>query len=278
MPNQPAYPAAVAELAAQIPAAVVVSPEELAFFHSSITAPDALAEGTRIESVTVLDEVLRVGALAVESAVANKVTGYGPLRMRYFTDLAGSLAAKVTQLDTSRVQASGAGTARDASLVSTRTLRLQAIRVLKNLAGRRPEAKSRLKTAREGAEKADERVRSLEALAKELEEQIAKVPAGIAADAGATPVLVDALKVASGGVLGSKGSAQDARGTIASLYDEMNELDGRLMHELRLLVGALRDSRKTDNSIPAMKSPLLKSGNRKKATSAAPPGGGATPG
>ncbi len=273
MPDQPAYTTAVAALAAQIPAAVVVPPEALSFYKSSIAAPDAIAVGARIESVTVLDEVIRVGAIGLASAVAAKLDGYGPIRARYFFDLAASLAAKVTELDGSQVEASGAGTAKATSLVTTRALRRRAIRVLKNLAGRRPEEKSRLKNARqEQSEKADERVRSLESLAKELTEQMTKVPAAVAADAGATQALVDGLLAASGNVLTTRGSAHDARSTVASLYDEMNELDGRLLHELRLFIGAMQDARKVDPSIPALKSALLKSGKRKKAP---PPAGGA---
>lgn len=274
MSDQPAYPTAVADLASEIPGGIVVPPEALAFFGASIDAADALQVGSGIESVTVLDEVLRVGGLSMASVVGGKVNGYGPLRMRYFFDLAAALAAKVAQLDASRVDAAGAGTARTASLRGTRALRTRAIRVLKNLAGRRPEEKTRLSKARQGVERADERARSLEALATELQEAMAKVPPSVAVDAGATQALVDALLQAAGSVLDTRGSAQDARGTVASLYDEMNLLDGRLHHELRLLVGAMSDARKEDKTVPAVKSPLLKTGKRKKAA----PGAGDAPG
>lgn len=272
MSEPPAYPAAVADLASQIPAAVVVPPEALSFFHASVEPADAMEWGARIESVTILDEVLRVGGIAMASVLAGKVGGYGPLRLRYCLDLAAALAGKVVTLDTSRVTAAGAGTAKTTSLRATRALRTRAIRVLKNLAGRRPEEKARLAKASQGEERADERSRSLEALATEIQEAMAKVPAPVAADAGATQALVDALLQASGAVLGTRGTAQDARSAVASLYDEMNLLDGRLLHELRLLVGAMRDARKEDKTVPAVKSRLLKSGRRKPAD-----GGGATP-
>jgi hypothetical protein len=154
------------------------------------------------------------------------------------------------------------------------TTAVAAIRVLENLAGRRPEEKARLRNARqEQSEKADERALSLGALAKELTEQMAKVPPEVAADAGATQALVDGLGAASGSVLTTRGSANDARSAVASLYDSMNVLDGRLLHELRLLVGSMQDARKIDKSVPAVKSALLKSGKRKKDPPAGSGGG-----
>ena len=172
------------------------------------------------------------------------------------------------------MEAAGAGTAKKSSLRDSRSLRSRAIRVLKSLAGRRPEEKARLAKASKDEEKADQRSRSLEALAQELKDAMAKVPALVAADAGATPELIDALLSASGSVLGTRGSAQEARTTVASLYDEMNLLDGRLHHELRLLVGAMKDARREDKTIPAVKSSLFRSGNRKNAVEGSGGGGG----
>jgi hypothetical protein len=269
MSDKPAYPAAVAALAAQIPAKVTVPSDALAHFDTSITSTDALDDGSAIESVSVLDEVLRVGGIAMTPVLDGKVIGYGRLRMRYFLDRAAELASKVSDLDTSRVASKGAGTAKTMTLRDSRALRTRAIRVLKNLAGRRPEEKARLARAGKGTEKADERARSLDALARELEDAMSKVPASVAADAGATRALVDALLHAGGAVLGTRGEAQDARSTVASLYDEMNLLDGRLLHELRLLIGAMRDARKEDKTVPAVKSSLFRSGKRKKAAGAA---------
>ena len=274
MPDQPAYSTTLATLAAQIPAAVVVTPQGLAFYNGSIPEEQARKDGADIESVVVLDDVLKVAGVATAPVVAGKVGGYGPMRLRYFFDRAAELAGKVAQLDTTHVHASGTGTAKRVSLVATRALRERAIRVLKNLAGRREEEKSRLKQARKGTEKADERVRSLEALAKELAEQMAKVPAEVAADAGAPTALVNDLLTASKGVLTSQTSAKDDRNTIAALYDEMNVLDGRLKHEIQLLVGAMRDARKLDKSVPAIQSDLFRSGKKKAKKDGAAPDGG----
>lgn len=279
MPNSLAYPAAVAKLAGQIPAAVVVPADALAYYTASIDEGDARDVGSRLESASILDEILRIGAAAMPAVLGNKAAGYGPVRLRYCFDLAGALAADVAQLDESRVDAAGAGTAKVMTLHETRALRTRAIRVLKNLAGQREEEKSRLAKAAEGAELPDDRARSLEALAKELQDAMTKVPPAVAEDAGATQALVDDLFAAAGSVLGSRGVAQGARASIASLFDKMNTLDGRLLHELRLLIGAMRDARKHDKTVPSVKSPLLKSGHRKKVSPppAAPPADMGTP-
>ncbi|MFT3767220.1 MAG: hypothetical protein QM820_17115 [Minicystis sp.] len=266
MSTQTAYPLAVANLAGKLPNIVVLPAEARAYYDASIADADALEAGASVESASVLDEVLRVGDICVPSVLAGKVPGYGPVRMRYFLGLAAGLADKVAVLDASHVDAAGAGAVGTSTLRGTRGMRTRVIRVLKNLAGRRKEEKQRLKTAGRGTEKADERSRSLDALATELLAAIAKVPASVALDAGATPELVDALRQAAGGVLTTRDGARGARGTVASLYDDMNLLDGKLLHELRLLVGAMKDARKEDTTIPAVRSPLLKSGKKKSQT------------
>jgi hypothetical protein len=199
MSDQPAYTVSVAQLASQIPANVTLSPQALAFFQGSIAAADALRAGADIESASVLDEVLRVGGVCMPSVLTGKVTGYGPLRMRYTCSLATTLAGKVAELDAHRTEAAGAGTAKTVSLRGTRGLHGRAVRVLKYLAGRRPEEKARLTNARRGAEKPDERARALGALAKELKDAVTKVPPEVAADAGATQALIAGGDEGAGG-------------------------------------------------------------------------------
>ena len=45
----------------------------------------------------------------------------------------------------------------------------------------------------------------------------------------------------------------------------MNLLDGRILHEVRLLVGAMKDARLGDKTIPFVRSLLLRKSHRKKA-------------
>jgi hypothetical protein len=197
--------------------------------------------------------------------LAEKVAGYGPLRFRYLLELAQDLAGKVAALDTSRVTAAGKSAVKTTNLRGTRSLRRKALRVLRNLAGQRPEDKERVKRAGRGDERPAERSRSLEALAAELTAVAAKVPPRVARDAGVTPALIEALQAGAQLVLASRGEAQGARGAVWSIHDAMNLLDGRILHELRLLAGAMRDARELDKTIPAVHCALLRKPSRAKA-------------
>jgi hypothetical protein len=277
-PNQPAYLVVVVSLSGLLPQGLVLTPEQRAYFEASIGEGAALRAGAQVESTSVLDELLRIGQIALPAIVGGKVTGYGPLRARWIMDLGQALASRVDQLDAHLVQAAGASTARGVSLLATRALRRDAMRALKSLAGTRKEDRARLKEAAKGREAPDERARSLAALADELERAIASAPPGVAEDAGATPALVGALRQAAAAVLTTRGSAQGARGSVAGIYDEMNLLDGRILHELRLLVGAMRDARREDKSVPLVSSTLLGVGvSRRKKKAAAKPAPAAAP-
>ena len=95
-------------------------------------------------------------------------------------------------------------------------------------------------------------------IAQELESVVARVPPRVAADAGATPELMSELRRNAKAVLSTRSQTQGSRGAVSSIYDEMNLLDGRILHEIRLLVGSMTDARITDKTIPFVRSRLLK--------------------
>lgn len=260
--EQRAYPALVQDSLVKV--TVTLAADERAYYEGSIPEADALRDGARVESAGVLDDILQLAAQSLPPVVAGKVAGYGGLRLRYVLELAQALAAKVDRLDTSLVEASGASAAKTTSLRGTRFLRRSALRALKNLAGKRAEDRARMSHAGEGAEKPDERARSLEAIAQELSSIVAKIPARVAADAGATSALMDELRQNAKAVLTTRSDAQGSRGAVYSIYDEMNVLDGRIMHEIRLLVGAMKDARIGDKTIPRVRSMRLRTSHRKK--------------
>jgi hypothetical protein len=261
-PEAPAYPKLVAALLAKV--TTTLSDDERAFYATSIADDEALRVGVRYESAAVLDECLKMVPTSLPAILASRVAGYGPLRTRYLLELASDLAGKVVELDQSLVSAAGKSAASTTSLRGTRALRRQALRALKNLAGKRTEEQERLRRAGRGDERADERSRSLEALAAELEAVVAKVPPRVAEDAGATTELMKALRQNAQAVLAARGDAQGARGALGSIYDEMNVLDGKILHELRLLQGAMKDARETDKTVPLVRSTLLRKPSRAK--------------
>jgi hypothetical protein len=265
----PAYPKLVSALLSQV--TLTLAPDERSFYATSVADADALCTGARYESATVLDECVRMAALSLPSILAGKVAGYGPLRTRYLLELGQDLAGKVATLDESRITAAGKSAAKTTSLRDTRAMRRQALRALRNLAGKRAEERERLKRAIKGEERPDERSRSLEALATELEAAVAKVPARVATDAGVTPELMAALRQNAQVVLTSRSAAQGARGAVGSIYDEMNLLDGKILHELRLLAGAMRDAREIDKTVPLVRCSLLHQVRRAKAKPAPVP-------
>jgi hypothetical protein len=270
-PNPKAYPAEVSELSAKVPGKV--GDAERVFFAAQISEAAARDEGAEWQSTVVLDGAIGVLRTLLPFVLEGKVPGYGPLRLRYQLDLCGDLAADVATFDSAVVGAAGASAKKTTSLRGSRDDRRVALRVLKALAGDDPAAKARLKAATKDAEQPDERARSLERIAQELESAIAKVPPAVAADAGATPELVASLRAFATGVLGARGKAQDARSEVASLYDKMNVLDARIIKEVRLLCGSASDARKTNKAIPAVRNPFRR-GKKAKGEPGAPPGGG----
>jgi hypothetical protein len=219
-PNPKAYPAQMNELSAKV--AVQLGAPERAFYEGQTDAAEAHDEGAAWQSATVLDGALNAIRPLLPFVIEGKLHGYGALRLRYLLDLGVTLSGHVAEFDGAVVGAAGASAQKTTSLRGSRLDRRVALRVLQNLAGTDAAAKSRLKAAAKDAERPDERARSLERLAQELEAAIARVPPAVAADAGATPELIAQLRAYSAGVLGAHGAAKGARVDVASLYDTMN--------------------------------------------------------
>lgn len=186
------------------------------------------------------------------------------MRLKYTLELGLSLAGLVHDHDDRLAEAAGAGVSKTTNLKGSRTLRRTAIRVLKSAAGTDAAALARIESAAsEGGEKPDERARSLNALADELEAVASKFSPEIAADMGLSQGLISDLRANANAVLGARETARKSRGDIASHYDQMNILDGRILFELRALYRAMRDARKNDPSIPQVqKGRVQKSGKK----------------
>lgn len=241
------------------------SDDEREYYRGSIAAARAQTWGTRHESGAVLDDFLAVTAPVFDSIVVGRVRGYGPLRLAYACEIAQQLAETLKGLDQNVVAAAGTSEAREVSLRDTQTLRRMAKRALRSLAGDRPEARRRAAEAARDEGNPDDRSRSLVALADELTHIRARVPARVADDAGATPELITDLRSASKAVLGAKEKARGERGKVSSIYDTLNELDGRVLHEIQLVAGAARDARRLDASIPAVRSRLVRKTSKRPA-------------
>jgi len=278
-PGSPAaatYPARIADLLA--PFKTPVTPAAHTWLVAQITETKARADGAEVASPLVLDAVVEATHTARQSLLDGKVIGYGPLRFRYCLDLAVALADKVAHLDASVVEAAGASAEKGSSLRDSVDDRRSAIRVLKNLTASDDAAKARLKKVRGRDEKPDERAASLQGISRELEAVTAGVPSELVADAGVTHELSKRLTSYAHAVVSTHDTAHEGRAAVAAQYDSMNVLDGRILHELRALAGAMSDTRKSDKSIPVLKIAVLRNRKRKKtkAPSATDTSGAAT--
>lgn len=228
--------------------------EDRAFFSKLQPEKDAQEEGDTIHSAVVLDELLRMCNIALPFILSSKIPGFGPLRAKYLAELGLELATHVQGYDQAMLEAAGTSALKSTNLKGSRNLRRTALRILKNLAGKDEAAKARIqKAASEGQEKPDERSRSLEAIADELEAVAAKLSPTIAADAGISPELITGLRLNAKAVLGAQNTARERRSDAATHQRVMNILDGRILFELRALLRAARDARKIDPSLPSIK-------------------------
>ena len=256
-----AYTAQIDALLSKLPDAP--GDTECAFYDSLIDDDDAKRIGAGVESAGVLEACIHAVEAALPSVTANKIGGYGPLRLHYLLKVSRKLADKVAVLDAALSEAAGPGATGTTTIQGARDLRCRAYRALKNLTKRGNEPRARVRKAFKD-ERPDERVRSLEALAQELESHVAKVPQRVATDAGATPELMQGLRSYAKAVLDAKAKAKNTNSPAFSAYDGMNVLDGHIVYELRVLSRSLRDVSKHDKSVPAIRVKLVKRPGRKK--------------
>ena len=257
------YPARIDEILS--PFKTPVTAASRVWLENQVNETKARDEGATTASTVILDAVIDATHIAQESLLAGKVIGYGPLRYRYCLDLARALADKVAHFDTSVVGAAGASAEKSVSLRDSRDDRRAALRVLKNLTASDDAAKARLKKVRGRNERPDERAQSLQGISKQLETVTAGVPPELVQDAGVTHELSTRLNSYAYAVVSAHDTAHQERTGLAAQYDAMNVLDGRILHELRALAGAMSDARKSDKSIPELKIAVLRNRKRKKA-------------
>lgn len=264
-----ARPAIFVELLAQVPEAL--SDEERAHYEGLISVKRARRDGAEVESATVLKELLGVIRPAFSLIVEGKVPGCGPKRLRYTLEMALVLSQNVSVFGESSIDAALARSTRSSGVSDAVTFRRLGIRALGRLMSDRPEDRERIRSASSVKKRRiEDRAEMLEHLAAQLEKAAAGVPESAAKEAGATPELIASLRAQAQNLMSVGEGSSAARNTIASHYDVMNELDGRLMLEIRNIVRALEDARATDRSIPAVRTRLLARRGKRKANTPKP--------
>lgn len=259
--SPPETPTSWAEVIASLQAAVkdeALSTEERAWCESLLTVAEAHKLGMTYSPDTVLAEWTRCAGAVLSALVAGKLIGYGPLRFHFACDLATEVARRAATQSSDVSAATGARVATRTTLTESRVLRREARRVLKNLAGRDPERRAQLRRTSEAREKVNTRSKSLADLAAELKRVFKTVPARIAREAGATPEFVRALNAAARGVTHADQSRQRQNQKVQQAYPVLHVLKGRLLHELRAMLGSARDARVSDPTVPTARTAIFK--------------------
>lgn len=236
-------------------ASITLDDNSRTFFRKLRSDKQAQDEGDTIHSSVVLDEFVRVTYATLPLILASKIPGYGPIRAKYLIELGVELATHVHTYDHAMAAAAGSGASSTTNLKGSRNLRKTALRILKNLAGEDAEARARVKQlAEKRGENPDERTRSLERIADELDAVVAKLSPVLVADAGISPELIAGLRLNAKAVTESRDTARDTRGDTKAQLRVMNILDGRILFELRALIRAARDANKVDPTLPIIRS------------------------
>jgi hypothetical protein len=235
-----------------------LAPEERAWLDALVTVQAAHTLGLTAGHETVLTEWTRCANALVLALVAGRLIGYGTLRFRFACELAAEIVRLADAQSSDASEAVGVRAQVRSALTDTRTLRREARRVLGNLAGRHADRRARIPKTREKRERVDTRSQSLRALATELKRTLKTVPARIAQEAGATPEFVRALNAAARGVTHADQSRQRQNQKVQQAYPVLHVLKGRLLHELRAMLGSARDARVSDPTVPTARTAIFK--------------------
>lgn len=242
--------------------------------YAALISPErATAAGGRVESGAVLEDFLTVTQkllpLITDGTLATH--GYGPLRLAAALEVCASLAQEIGIIDAALVRAAGAAGHADVSLRSAAVVRARALAVLRNSVSTADiDGQRRLREARRSDPSANDRARSLAAIAEEVQRRIDTLPASVAKDSGVTPELVAALRVHVAALDSARANHVAARGDATARYEVMDLLDGRLLHELRAMLAAYRALRKQRPALGVVRSTLLRSGRRARRAPAPP--------
>ncbi len=265
----PTWAEVVAALLAHVESETL-APEERTWLDALLSVKAAHELGLTASHETVLTEWTRCANELVIALIAGRLVGYGPVRFRFACELAAEIVRLADAQSADATEAVGVRAQARSALTDTRALRRQARRVLDNLAGRNVDRRARIPTTREKRERVDTRSQSLRALATELKRALKNVPARIAQEAGATPEFVRALHAAARGVTGADQSRQRQNQKVQQAFPVLHVLKGRLLHELRAMLGSARDARVSDPTVPAARTAIFKKSSTAKVARAKP--------
>jgi hypothetical protein len=222
-----------------------------AWYVGLLSDAEAVKRGERGEGRALVDRWLAAVTTLAVSILAQKITGYGPMRLAYACELALDVAQHDGSVSAHKVDKAGSSARATSDRRAVARLRRKIKRALGSLAGKRRDRSARTRAAVAGSQSHSTRIASLEALAQALEALLREVPPEVAADAGATPSLVAEARRACARATEARDDHGARRALVASTYDTMHIVKGRLDYELSEMLSAANDARDTDATVPS---------------------------
>lgn len=249
--------------------ATPVTDSARAWYVGFLSDTEAVKRGERGEGRALVDRWLDAVTALVVSILALRITGYGPMRLAYACELALDVARHDDTASAHKIDKAGSGAQARSDRRSIARLRRKIKRVLGSLSGKRSDRAARTRAAVAGSQSQSARVASLESLVQGLEALLREVPSEVAADAGATPALVAEARRACARATEARDEHGVKRALVASTYDTMHIVKGRLAYELSEMLSAANDARDTDPTVPS--TPRARSHKAKGAKPPEPP-------
>lgn len=242
---------------------------ERACFRATIASAKAVSQGSRVAARDVVEEYDRCVRVLAPWIHKGTLRGYGSLRVSYAGELITAMAPTLDAHAVARADVITATSRASQAVKLTRQERRLAVRSLRNLAGDDPALKARLREAAKQRQQGGG-LGELDRVAVEVRHVRANYPARVLDDAGLTSAVLDALITSTSDASASRTRVRDGKQHAQVLRADMAEPAGRLLHELRALIAAARDTRASDPTVPSVSSWLLRRTKKRKDEPTAP--------
>lgn len=244
----------LAQLIARTPS---IGADERSAYTAQYSKQECITLGARTKSAAVRECAVKWAALALEGLWSGdkELIAYSPERLSFVLELIVTLDAK-RSANTKKDAASGTlRTGRDLARTRLGETRIKFFRVLLR-ATKGDDAKTaeveRLRAHGESDRETAEAVRDAAAVGEKLLKG-AKAQRIVASSVGLTDALVKQAKEASSALLDARDDvALGASGTHQRDSTDVNAIEGRLLHEMRLMKGAFDDARDDGASVPVL--------------------------
>ncbi len=252
-----------------------LSEKDRAFFVRSIAEKTANGLGARVSPRDVAAEYVRVLLALSPWVLAHKVGSYGPMRARYGLELVLAMVPDLSAHVAQSAVIDVASATPDPAEAITPAKRREARRAVRKLTAD-PTVSAAIERSLSPVELVGHRVRAHERTIARARHVRANVSAELRGDMGLDDATLDALIASASGAIDSADVRAKGRRSQQALRSNLAPSCGRLVHELRELLGAASRMRADDPTVPALSSTYVPARKAKRAA-AEPPQPVATP-